>query len=183
MLDSFRGADGRKRCGWCAADDLYIEYHDNEWGRTVTGDDAIFERISLEGFQAGLNWLMILKRREHLRNSFRNFQIGSVAQMTEQEIDLLMKDARLIRNRQKISSVVKNAKLLSKINLSISDFVWSFKPSTANSDFTRATSPESIELSKELKKLGLSFVGPTTVYAMMQSIGMVNDHHPECYLK
>ena len=103
--------------------------------------------------------------------------------MTEQEIDLLMKDARLIRNRQKISSVVKNAKLLSKINLSISDFVWSFKPSTTNSDYTRATSPESIELSKELKKLGLSFVGPTIVYAMMQSIGMVNDHHPECYLK
>jgi len=183
VLDSFRGADGKQRCGWCSGNDLYIDYHDNEWGRQVTGDNPIFERISLEGFQAGLNWLMILKRRDHLRNAFKNFQIDAVAKMKEKDIDLLMSDPMLIRNRRKISSVIDNAKVLSQIDISISDLVWSFKPKQEHVDFSRAKSPESAELSKELKRLGLSFVGPTTVYAMMQSIGMVNDHHPECFLK
>ena len=182
-MDSFKGADGKKRCGWCSGNDLYIDYHDNEWGRPVAGDDPIFERISLEGFQAGLNWLMILKRRDHLRNAFKNFQIDAVAQMNEKDIDLLMSDPMLIRNRRKIASVINNAKVLSQIDVSISDLVWSFKPTQEHEDFNRATSPESAELSKELKRLGLGFVGPTTMYAMMQSIGMVNDHHPECYLK
>lgn len=177
------GADGKTRCGWCSADPLYIEYHDNEWGREVKGDDAIFERISLEGFQAGLNWLMILKRREHFRTSFKNFSISTVSGFTQADIERFMQDPMLIRNRRKITSVIENAKVLDSLEISISDLVWSYKPREASADLTRATSAESTELSKKLKKLGLSFVGPTTMYAMMQSIGMVNDHHPDCYLK
>lgn len=182
-MDSFVGEDGEVRCGWCANDSLYIEYHDQEWGRPVKGDDAIFERISLEGFQAGLNWLMILKKRDYLRESFRYFKISEVRKMSEEHIESLMSDPGIIRNRRKITSVVENAKVIHDGAIPISELVWSFRPSLANTDYSRAVSQESEQLSKELKKLGLGFVGPTTMYAMMQSIGMVNDHHPDCYLK
>jgi DNA-3-methyladenine glycosylase I len=182
-LDSFVGEDGKVRCGWCANDELYIDYHDQEWGRPVKGDDAIFERISLEGFQAGLNWLMILKRREYLRKSFSNFKISEVRKMSEEQIESLMSDPGIIRNRRKITSVIQNAKVIHDAAIPISDLVWSFQPTQTNTDHTRTASKESEQLSKELKKLGLGFVGPTTMYAMMQSIGMVNDHHPNCFLK
>ncbi len=182
-MDSFLGEDGKVRCGWCANDEAYIDYHDQEWGRPVKGDDAIFERISLEGFQAGLNWLMILKRRDYLRKSFRNFKISEVREISEEQIESLMNDSGIIRNRRKITSVIENAKVIHDAAISISDLVWSFQPTQPNPDHTRAVSKESEQLSKELKKLGLAFVGPTTMYAMMQSIGMVNDHHPDCFLK
>lgn len=182
-MDSFIGDDGKPRCGWCANDNLYIEYHDNEWGRRVQGDNAIFERISLEGFQAGLNWLMILKRREHFRLRFMNFEIEKVSEMNDQHVESLMNDPKVIRNRRKIISVIENARVINSSKVSISDLVWSFLPTVPNTDHDRTMSPESKNLSKELKKLGLSFVGPTTMYAMMQSIGMVNDHHPDCFLK
>jgi len=182
-VDSFIGEDGKARCGWCSADPQYIDYHDREWGREVKGDDAVFERISLEGFQAGLNWLMILKRREHLRSVFRNFSIKAVSKMGEKDIELLMQDQLVIRNRRKITSVIENAKVLANSESSISDLVWSFQPKSNPQDHTRTKSSESEALSKELKRLGLGFVGPTTMYAMMQSIGMVNDHHPNCYLR
>lgn len=182
-MDSFKGEDGKLRCGWCYGDTLYVEYHDHEWGRVVQGDNAIFERISLEGFQAGLNWLMILKRREHFRSRFMNFEIEKVSEMNDEHVESLMSDPQVIRNRRKIISVIENARVIKSSKISISDLVWSFQPTDANSDYQRATSPESENLSKELKKIGLSFVGPTMMYAMMQSIGMVNDHHPECFLK
>lgn len=182
-MDSFLGEDGKLRCGWCRSDSEYIDYHDHEWGRELRGDDAIFERICLEGFQAGLNWLMILKRREYLRSAFRGFSIAEVSKMGDEHIQSLVQDPGVIRNRQKINSVINNAKVLHSSGQSISDLVWSFQPKHQSSDFSRSTSPESVALSKTLKKLGLSFVGPTTMYAMMQSIGMVNDHNPDCYLK
>jgi DNA-3-methyladenine glycosylase I len=182
-LNSFLAEDGKTRCGWCSAEQIYIDYHDNEWGRPVVGDDAIFQRISLEGFQAGLNWLMILKRREHLRSRFNGFSIEKVSRMSDQDVASLMSDPMLIRNQRKIESVIANAKLIAEQKIPISDIVWSFQPKSQDDDYSKTSSKESIALSKELKSLGFSFVGPTTMYAMMQSIGMVNDHHPECYLK
>lgn len=182
-MNSFLGGDGKTRCGWCSSEQLYIDYHDNEWGKPVVGDDAIFERISLEGFQAGLNWLMILKRREHLRSRFKGFSIDQVSQMNGQDVEILMSDPMMIRNRRKIESVIANSKLIAENSIPISDIVWSFRPKSQDEDYLKTTSNESIALSRELKRLGFGFVGPTTMYAMMQSIGMVNDHHPDCFLK
>lgn len=182
-MNSFVGDDGKTRCGWCSSEPIYIDYHDNEWGRPVVGNDAIFERISLEAFQAGLNWLMILKRRDHMRSRFKGFSIDAVSRMDDQDVDSLMADPLLIRNQKKIRSVIANAKLIAEQDIPISDIVWSFRPIRDDEDYLKTTSRESTALSRELRRLGFSFVGPTTMYAMMQSIGMVNDHHPQCFLK
>ena len=171
------------RCQWCSADQIYIDYHDHEWGREVRGDNQLFEKISLEGFQAGLSWLTILKRRENFRESFEGFEIEKVANYKHAKIERLMQDTGIIRNRKKIESVIHNAQILRDSGTNLTELIWSYKPSADPHDHTRATSPESTELSRKLKSLGLSFVGPTTMYAMMQSIGMVNDHDPNCFLK
>ena len=182
--------DGLARCKWAGTDELYVEYHDQEWGVAVTGDQEMFERITLEGFQAGLSWITILKRRENFRKAFHNFDYSKVAKLRDSHIDKLMLDAGIIRNRAKIISTVKNAQLvldLDKKGESISEIVWSFAPpkskrvSPAASFQWRATSPDSDELSKHLKKLGFSFVGSTTMYALMQATGFVNDHAPGCF--
>lgn len=182
--------DGLSRCKWAGTDELYVEYHDQEWGVPVTGDQEMFERITLEGFQAGLSWITILKRRENFRKAFHNFDYSKVAKLQEHHIEKLMLDSGIIRNRAKIISTVKNAQLvvnLEKQGESISEIVWSFAPpkskrSSSISSFEwRATSPESDALSKHLKKLGFGFVGSTTMYALMQATGFVNDHAPGCY--
>lgn len=182
--------DGIKRCHWPGGDELYREYHDTEWGVEVTGDQAMFERIALEGFQAGLSWITILKRREGFRKAFKNFDLRKVAKMTDADVERLMLDASIIRNRAKILATIKNAQLcldLQKAGLSISDIVWSFAPApskrkSAVKDFEwRANSPESDALSKELRKLGFGFVGSTTMYALMQATGLINDHAPGCF--
>lgn len=180
--------DGLVRCSWLNDDPLYRKYHDEEWGVAVTGDQAIFERITLEGFQAGLSWLTILKRRETFRAAFSNFELKTVATLTEADIDRLMLDPGIIRNRAKIVSTIGNANRVLEMQAngeSISDLVWSFSPAVAannSSDFVwQATSPESQALSKELRKRGFGFVGPTTMYAMMQAIGMIQDHSPDCF--
>ncbi|NBR64952.1 MAG: DNA-3-methyladenine glycosylase I [Micrococcales bacterium] len=182
--------DGRTRCRWPGKDQLYIDYHDNEWGVPVFGDDEMFERITLEGFQAGLSWITILKRREGFRKAFKNFEVTKVARMTEKDVERLMLDEGIIRNRSKIASTIKNANLvleLQKQGQSISDIVWDFAPSkskrtpSASAFEWRATSPESDSLSKHLKALGFGFVGPTTMYALMQATGFVNDHAPGCF--
>ena len=177
--------DGLARCSWLNDDLLYREYHDTEWGVEVRGDQAIFERLTLEGFQAGLSWLTILKRREGFREAFHGFELQRVAKMQDSDVDRLMLDARIIRNRAKILSTIKNANLILEMQSSgesISDLVWSFKPTKDREDFEwLATSTESTALSKELRKRGFGFVGPTTMYAMMQAIGMVQDHAPGCY--
>jgi DNA-3-methyladenine glycosylase I len=182
--------DGRTRCRWPGKDQLYIDYHDNEWGVPVFGDDEMFERITLEGFQAGLSWITILKRREGFRKAFKNFEVTKVARMTEKDVERLMLDEGIIRNRSKIASTIKNANLvleLQKQGQSISDIVWGFAPAkskrtpSASAFEWRATSPESDSLSKHLKALGFGFVGSTTMYALMQATGFVNDHAPGCF--
>ncbi|MFM2321484.1 MAG: hypothetical protein RL612_631 [Actinomycetota bacterium] len=180
--------DGLKRCGWLNQDELYIHYHDTEWGVPVTGDREMFERISLEGFQAGLSWITILKRREGFRKAFKNFDLKKVAKLSEEDVDRLMQDEGIIRNRAKILSTINNAQVildLQKAGESISDIVWSFAPAkktrAASSFEWIATSPESEALSKHLRKLGFGFVGATTMYALMQATGMVNDHAPGCF--
>lgn len=182
--------DGLSRCKWAGTDELYVEYHDQEWGVPLTGDQQIFERITLEGFQAGLSWITILKRRENFRKAFHNFNIKKVANLADNYIENLMLDAGIIRNRAKILSTVSNASLilnLQKQGESISEIVWGFAPTkskrtgSASSFEWRATSPESDALSKHLKKLGFGFVGSTTMYALMQATGFVNDHAPGCF--
>ena len=180
--------DGLARCSWLNNDPIYIDYHDTEWGVEVRGDREIFERITLEGFQAGLSWISILKRREGFRAAFHNFELEVVASMTAVDVERLMLDIGIIRNRAKILSTIQNAKLILEMQSrgeSISDLVWSFKPSAPPrdaDDFTwLAITDDSKALSKELRLRGFSFVGPTTMYAMMQAIGMVADHAPGCF--
>ena len=182
--------DGLARCKWAGVDELYVQYHDEEWGVPVSGDQEMFERITLEGFQAGLSWITILKRREHFRKAFNNFNINKVAKLTDADVEALMLNEGIIRNRAKILSTIRNAQLvldLQKQGVSISEIVWSFAPakskrtSSTSSFEWRATSPESDALSKHLKKLGFGFVGSTTMYALMQATGFVNDHAPGCF--
>ena len=182
--------DGLSRCQWPGNDELYIHYHDTEWGVPLTGDQEMFERICLEGFQAGLSWITILKRREGFRKAFKNFDIKKVAKFSESDIERLMNDPGIIRNRAKIVSAIKNANLvleMSKAGESLSEVIWQFAPpakkrtSPAKNFEWLATSPESEAISKELRSRGFGFVGPTTMYALMQSIGMINDHAPGCF--
>jgi len=177
--------DGLTRCAWPKLDELYIEYHDTEWGVPVVGENELFERMCLEGFQAGLSWITILKRREGFRNAFKGFQINKVAKLTKQDVERLMLDEGIIRNRAKIVSTISNAKLCLSLDRPLSEIIWSHAPknrSVSPKNFEiLAQSKESENLSRELKSLGFSFVGPTTMYALMQSIGMVNDHAPGCF--
>ena len=177
--------DGVSRCSWPRQDDVYINYHDTEWGVPVASDDALFERLCLEGFQAGLSWITILKRREGFRKAFKGFEIKKVAKLTENDVERLMLNEAIIRNRAKIVSTIANAKLCLDLDRSLSEIIWAHAPRakkvSAESFEVLAQTQESENLSRELKKLGFSFVGPTTMYALMQSIGMVNDHAPGCF--
>lgn len=182
--------DGLTRCQWPGNDELYIHYHDTEWGVPLTGDQEMFERISLEGFQAGLSWITILKRREGFRKAFKNFDFKKVAKFTDADVERLMLDERIIRNRSKIQSTIKSAGVvldMHKNRESISELLWQFAPPKnkrtppAKAFEWRAVSPESEAISKALRSRGFGFVGPTTMYALMQSIGMINDHAPGCF--
>lgn len=182
--------DGVTRCAWLNTDQLYIDYHDREWGVEVRGDQEIFERIALEGFQAGLSWITILKRREGFRKAFKNFDLRKVARMNEADIERLMQDEGIIRNRAKIVATIRNANLVLDLQIngqSISEIAWSFAPPAskrkrAAADFGwLATTIESEALSKQLRKLGFGFVGATTMHALMQACGMLNDHAPGCF--
>ncbi|MFN4848047.1 MAG: DNA-3-methyladenine glycosylase I [Rhodoluna sp.] len=180
--------DGRTRCIWPGNDEQYIYYHDTEWGVPVYGDNELFERISLEGFQAGLSWITILRRREEFRKAFKNFEVSKVAKFTDSHVEKLMLNEGIIRNRAKIISTINNSRIiqdLQKSERSISDLVWSFAPKQklipAAKFEWRVTTSESDALSRELKKLGFGFVGSTTMYALMQATGLVNDHAPGCF--
>ncbi len=190
MMLTTKYPDGVTRCYWPKNDELYIEYHDTEWGVPVVGDQAVFERIALEGFQAGLSWITILKRREGFRKAFKNFDLVKVSKFTERDIERLMLDEGIIRNRAKIEATIHNANLvleLQKQGESISDIVWSHAPAPSKrkrpaSNFEWiVTTPESDALSKTLRKLGFKFVGSTTMYALMQATGLINDHAPGCH--
>jgi DNA-3-methyladenine glycosylase I len=179
--------DGITRCAWPGADELYIHYHDTEWGVPLQGDDAMFERVALEGFQAGLSWITILRRREGFRKAFRGFEIAKVKSMTNKDVERLMLNEAIIRNRAKITATIQNAKVASKLDQSLSEIIWDHAPKTRTKRATAksfqylAVTKESEQLSKSLRQLGFSFVGPTTMYALMQSVGMVNDHAPGCF--
>lgn len=183
------GDDGRPRCWWCVGDAAYERYHDTEWAVPTVDDRDLFEKICLEGFQAGLSWLTILRKREAFREVFHNFDPPRVAAMTPRDVDRLLTDARIIRNRAKIEAAIHNARCAidaAEQHGSLAALIWSHAPAEqaeptwrSRADIPAAT-PESTALSKTLKRAGFRFVGPTTMYALMQAEGMVNDHVPGC---
>ncbi|MEU1516995.1 DNA-3-methyladenine glycosylase I [Streptomyces sp. NPDC005811] len=179
------GPDGALRCPWALSTPDYITYHDEEWGRPVHGDDALFERLSLEAFQSGLSWITILRRREGFRAAFADFKIASVAAFTDEDRERLLADAGIIRNRAKIDATLANARvLLDWTPGALDELIWSHAPTRTEAPKTLSDVPavtdESTALSKALKKKGLRFVGPTTAYALMQACGLVNDHLETC---
>jgi DNA-3-methyladenine glycosylase I len=182
------------RCWWCGSDPLYIRYHDAEWGRPVTDDVRLFEKICLEGFQAGLSWLTILRKREQFRRGFAGFDIDRVARFTDREVNRLLADAGIVRHRGKIESAINNARCARALRDefgSLAAYFWNWQPEpsarppriTREALVTMATTAESVALSKDLRKRGWTFVGPTTIYAFMQAMGLVNDHVEECVFR
>ncbi|MCW8882866.1 MAG: DNA-3-methyladenine glycosylase I [Sedimenticola sp.] len=185
MSETIVGPDGKKRCLWCGAAPEFLNYHDNEWGFPVSDDQRLFEKICLESFQSGLSWRTILAKRENFRRAFHHFDFNKVARFTERDINRLLKDEGIVRHRGKIEAVINNAKQakeLVKQEGSLAAFVWRYEPDPKQlaKPQTASTSTESIALSKELKKRGWKFVGPTTAYAFMQAMGLINDHVEEC---
>jgi len=185
------GSDGRLRCWWSSGLADYEAYHDTEWGRPVTDDRRLFEKLCLEGFQSGLSWLTILRKRENFRRAFANFEPEVVAAFGEEDIERLVADPGIVRHRGKIVSTINNARRaldLIASEGSLAAYVWRFEPPVSErpQSFDRAaltaatTAPAAIRMSKDLKKRGWSFVGPTTVYAFMQAMGLVNDHLEGC---
>lgn len=180
----------KKRCGWCVGDPLYETYHDTEWGVPLYDDDLLFEFLMLETFQAGLSWITILRKRENFRKAFDQFDYRKIAAYSEEKIQELMNDPGIIRNKLKIRASISNARAFMEIQEefgSFSQYIWGFVNNSPlqndleNYKSAPATSPESISLSKNLKKRGFKFVGPTVVYAHMQATGMVNDHEVTCF--
>lgn len=178
------GADGRSRCAWGGSTPDYAAYHDDEWGKPVRGDDALYERLTLEAFQSGLSWITILRKRPAFREAFAGFSIAKVAVFTEADAVRLMADPGIVRNRMKIDAALHNARVAADLDLT--GLLWSFAPSRKDRPRTRADVPaitdESTAMAKALKKAGLKFVGPTTAYALMQATGMVDDHLTDCWV-
>jgi DNA-3-methyladenine glycosylase I len=185
--------DGRIRCSWAVGRpgpdfDLYRDYHDDEWGRPLRGRVALFERMSLEAFQSGLSWLTILRKRENFRAAFAGFDIEKVARFSDADVQRLMADAGIVRNRAKIDATIANARAAAELGTSedLSDLLWSFapppRPRFADMSEIPSTTDESKAMAKELKRRGFRFVGPTTAYALMQATGMVDDHVRDCWV-
>jgi len=184
-------AKPKARCWWAGEDPMYVAYHDDEWGLPVADDRRLFEKLCLEGFQAGLSWRTILYKREAFRKAFADFDVDRVARFTARDVDRLLRDAGIVRHRGKIESTINNARRTRELQRetgSLAAYVWRFEPIRASRPriitrdilATMATTPESIALSKDLKRRGFTFVGPTTVYAFMQAMGLVNDHLEGC---
>ncbi len=187
--DLVRGEDGLARCAWSTSTEDYRAYHDGEWGRPVRGDTALFERISLEAFQSGLSWLTILRKRENFRSAFADFEPVAVAAFGDADVERLMSDAGIVRNRRKIDATITNARALLDLQRSgetLERLVWSHRPSIRPRPRCLADVPavvaESAALSKDLKRRGFVFVGPTTMYAAMQACGLVDDHLEGCHV-
>ncbi|MFC7262906.1 DNA-3-methyladenine glycosylase I [Streptomyces lutosisoli] len=187
MSDALAGPDGALRCPWALSTEDYVAYHDEEWGRPVHGDDALYERLCLEAFQSGLSWITILRRRPGFRTAFAGFEIAKVATFTDADKERLLTDAGIIRNRAKIEATVANARVLADwAPGELDELIWSFAPVPAGRPAPKhlsdvpAVTDESTALSKTLKKRGIRFVGPTTAYALMQACGLVNDHLEDC---
>jgi DNA-3-methyladenine glycosylase I len=187
-----KGKDGKMRCWWAGEDPLYVRYHDEEWGRPQDDDIKLYEKICLEGFQAGLSWFTILKRRENFRKAFANFNYKKVAKFTDKDVARLLQDQGIIRHRGKIEAAIENARLVQEIIKeygSLSAYFWSFEPKNRPKKMDYKTirampvTSESKALSKDLKKRGFKFVGATTMYAHMQAMGVVNDHLDGCHCR
>ncbi len=199
--------DGRVRCGWAlipesrkrttgsesspgsspeSSSTLYRDYHDTEWGRPVRDSGALFERLSLEAFQSGLSWLIILRKRENFRAAFDGFDIERVARYTERDVARLVADAGIVRNKAKVEATIANARAAGDLDVDLGELLWSFapppRPRPADLSEVPALSPESTAMAKELKRRGFRFVGPTTAYALMQATGMVDDHIASCWV-
>lgn len=182
------GPDGHPRCGWCGEVAEFFPYHDKEWGFPVKDDQRLFEKISLEGFQSGLSWRTILNKRENFRKAFQQFDFNKVARFTQKDVERLLKDEGIVRHRGKIEAVINNAKCVQELikkEGSLAAFIWRYEPKSTKPPKPQSltTSPESIALSKELKKRGWKFVGPTTVFAFMQAMGLINDHLHDCIIR
>jgi DNA-3-methyladenine glycosylase I len=188
MSETISGPDGKPRCRWCASAPEFLAYHDAEWGFPVGDDHRLFEKLSLEGFQSGLSWRTILAKRENFRTAFHDFDFARIARFTERDLDRLLKDEGIVRHRGKIEAVINNARRaleLVKQEGSLAAFVWRYEPDASRSakPQSASTSTASIALSKELKRLGWKFVGPTTVHAFMQAMGLINDHVEDCVIR
>ncbi len=188
MSSTIVSPDGKLRCRWCGAAPEFLDYHDTEWGFPVSDDRRLFEKLSLESFQSGLSWRTILVKRENFRSAFHSFDFDKIARFTPKDIDRLLKNEGIVRHRGKIEAVINNAQRtqeLIKREGSLSAFIWNYEPdkNQLSEPQTASTSAESIALSKELKKQGWKFVGPTTVYAFMQAMGLINDHVEGCVIR
>ena len=188
------GDDGKSRCAWCGDDPLYVHYHDTEWGVETKDDKRLYEKMCLEGFQAGLSWLTILRKRENFRRAFADFDFHKVAQFDESKVEKLLQDEGIIRHRGKIEAAIHNAKLIPALiqeHGSLWDYFKQFQPNPDNRPHPvsyeevqkLAITEESKRLAKDLKKRGFKFLGPTTMYAHMQAMGLVNDHLENCYFR
>lgn len=188
MSATVKGPDGKARCRWCSAAPEFFHYHDTEWGFPVSDDQHLFEKLCLEGFQSGLSWRTILAKRENFRTAFHEFDFERIARFTQRDVNRLLKDEGIVRHRGKIEAVINNARRareLVKREGSLAAFLWRYEPDkkALRKPQTASTSVESIALSKDLKKLGWKFVGPTTVYAFMQAMGLINDHVETCVIR
>jgi len=188
MSATILGSDNKARCRWCGTVAEFVPYHDKEWGFPVADDRRLFEKLSLEGFQAGLSWRTILVKRENFRAAFHGFDFERVARFTGRDVERLLKNAGIVRHRGKIEAVINNARRASELvkrEGSLAAFVWSYEPDPQSLARPQSvsTSAESVALSQALKKLGWRFVGPTTVYAFMQAMGLINDHAEGCAIR
>jgi DNA-3-methyladenine glycosylase I len=188
MSTTITGPDGKSRCRWCSAAPEFLDYHDTEWGFPVSDDHRLFEKLCLEGFQAGLSWRTILAKRENFRAAFHDFDFERIARFTQRDLNRLLKDEGIVRHRGKIEAVINNARRVRELverEGSLAAFIWRYEPDTKQlaKPQTASTSAESLALSKDLKKLGWKFVGPTTVYAFMQAMGLINDHVEGCVIR
>jgi DNA-3-methyladenine glycosylase I len=184
----FIGPDGHARCQWCGSAPEFLAYHDTEWGFPVQDDQRLFEKLCLEGFQSGLSWRTILAKRENFRAAFKGFDFHKVARFTERDVERLLADAGIVRHRGKIEAVIHNAARAQEMierEGSLAAYFWRHEPAAADlaAPQTASTSAVSIAVSKDLKKRGWKFVGPTTVYAFMQAMGLINDHTPQCIVR
>jgi len=180
------GVDGKTRCSWSGAAPDFFAYHDSEWGFPEKNDQKLFEKICLEGFQSGLSWRTILSKRENFREAFCHFNFEEVAQFAEKEIACLLNNAGIVRHRGKIEATINNAQRLCQMRKegeSLASLVWSYEPKTPAPPQSQTTSPASVALSKDLKKRGWKFVGPTTAFAFMQAMGLINDHVKGCWVR
>jgi DNA-3-methyladenine glycosylase I len=186
MSATLPGPDGLLRCRWCVVTPEYLNYHDTEWGFPVADDRRLFEKLSLEAFQSGLSWRTILAKREHFRAAFRNFEIDAVARFDERDVARLLADVGIVRHRGKIQAVIHNARRAQELIAqegSMAAYVWRYEAGHVAPFQAASTSPASVAMSKDLKKRGWTFVGPTTVYAFMQAMGLVNDHAEDCVMR